>query len=97
MSLNNPVSRRQFLKESGGLLIGFSLADAGMIPTLLAAPVDGVVQTPSPAKLESWLKIGTDGNILVFADKPEIGMGVKTALGKLSPKSWMSPLIASHL
>jgi nicotinate dehydrogenase subunit B len=83
MTLNNSHSRRQFLKESTGLVIGFSLTDFGLVPRLLAMPVAGVVPAPSPAKLESWLRIAEDGTVHVFTDKPDIGMGVLTAFGQI--------------
>ncbi len=77
------VSRREFVKDTGGLLIGFSLADSAIFPRLLAAASPEAVATPSPGRLDAWLKIGKDGIIHVFTGKPEIGMGVETAYAQI--------------
>lgn len=69
------ATRRDFLKETGGLLIGFSLAE-----DLLVA---GTVTAPSPALLNSWLRVGNDGAIQVLTGKVDIGMGVGTALRQI--------------
>ncbi|SPE27400.1 Putative oxidoreductase, beta subunit (fragment) [Candidatus Sulfopaludibacter sp. SbA6] len=71
------TSRRAFFKASGGLLIGFSLSDSGILPRLVAA--DTVV-TPAPGRLDAWMRIGKDESIRVFTGKVDIGMGVQTAL-----------------
>ncbi len=71
------TSRRQFFKAGGGLLVGFSLSDSGTLPQLLAA--DTAV-TPTPGRLDAWLRIGKDESIRVFTGKVDIGMGVQTGL-----------------
>ena len=71
------TSRRDFFKVGGGLVIGFSLADSGVSPRLMAADTS---VTPSPARLDAWLRIGKDESVQVFTGKVDIGMGVQTAL-----------------
>lgn len=83
MAPANPLSRRQFFKQTGGLLIGFSLADLSVLPRLLDAASTEAVSTPSPGKLDSWLRIEKDGIVRVFTGKVDIGMGVETALGQI--------------
>src|ERR1700691_2971257 len=74
------VSRREFVKDAGGLLIGFSILDPAILPRLLAAsPVDSGA-TPAPARLDAWMRVEKDGTIRVFTGKAEIGMGVETGL-----------------
>jgi nicotinate dehydrogenase subunit B len=77
MSTRIPASRRDFFKTGGGLLIGFSLSDSGILPRLVAAET---AANPVPGRLDSWLRIGADGSIKVFTGKVDIGMGVQTAL-----------------
>src|ERR1700683_967361 len=72
------LTRREFAKEAGGLLIGFRLLDSGIVPRLLAAVPAESAETPSPARLDAWLRIEKDGTIRVFTGKSELGMGVKT-------------------
>ena len=76
MSSRISTSRRGFLK-TGGLLIGFSLSDSGVLPRLAAADT---AENPTPGHLDSWLRIGQDESIRVFTGKVDIGMGVGTGL-----------------
>jgi len=69
------ISRRNFLKVSalsgGGMLLSFSLLEQAVE----AMPFEDVAFTPN-----GYIKIGTDGNIILLAPNPEIGQGVKTSL-----------------
>ena len=40
------LSRREFVRDAGGLLIGFSLADATILPRVLAASPEDALKTP---------------------------------------------------
>jgi nicotinate dehydrogenase subunit B len=77
------VSRREFVKDAGGLLIGFSLADSAVLPRVLAAAATETITAPSPSRLDSWLRIDKEGIVHVFTGKPEIGMGVSTAYAQI--------------
>jgi nicotinate dehydrogenase subunit B len=83
MAPKTTLSRREFVKDTGGLLIGFSLADSAIVPRLLAAASPESVATPSPDRLDAWLRIGRDGMVHVFTGKPEIGMGVETGYAQI--------------
>src|SRR5712692_9458864 len=83
MAPKTVLTRREFVKDAGGLVIGFSLVDSSIVPRLLAAsPAESVV-TPSPSRLDAWMRVGTDGMIHVFTGKPEIGMGVQTGFTQI--------------
>jgi len=78
------LSRRQFVKVAGGLVIGFSLADSAVLPHLMAAASPAELSTtPSPDRLDAWLRIEKDDSIHVFTGKAEIGMGVGTAFSQI--------------
>jgi len=77
------VSRREFVRDAGGLVIGFSMLDAGLAPQLFAQSPVATTVPPSPKKLESWLHVLPDGGVQVFTGKLEIGMGVDTALTQI--------------
>ena len=68
-------SRRAFFKT--GLLIGFSLTDAAILPRLVAADT---APNPDPNHLDAWLRIDPDETVHVFTGKVDIGMGVQTGL-----------------
>ena len=77
------VTRRKFVKDAGGLLIGFSLVDSAILPRMFAASPRGCPRSPSPSRLDSWLRIDKEGLVHVFTGKAEIGMGVRTALAQI--------------
>jgi nicotinate dehydrogenase subunit B len=83
MAPKTALSRREFVKDAGGLLIGFSLADSGIVPRLLAAASPESFATPSPSRLDAWLRIGNNGVVHIFTGKPEIGMGVETGYAQI--------------
>src|SRR5580704_1016391 len=86
-----PLTRREFVKDAGGLLIGFSLVDASMLPRLLASPADDTVSVPQPGRLDGWLRVANDETIHVFTGKVEIGMGVQTALTQIVAEELDAP------
>src|SRR5712664_3381107 len=77
------LSRRTFVKDAGGLLIGFSLVDSTVVPRLLAQAPGGSVKAPSASRLDAWLRIEQGGSVRVFTGKLEIGMGVDTAFTQI--------------
>lgn len=78
------LSRRQFLKAGGAVVVSFAMPSAFVGSNLDgagAAPgLDGV---PDPARLDSWLAIAQDGSVTVFTGKLELGMGVSTAFAQI--------------
>jgi len=86
------VSRREFVKDAGGLLIGFSLADSAVLPRVLAAAPPDTIAAPSPSRLDSWLRIDNEGIVHVFTGKPEIGMGVGTAFAQIIAEELDEPV-----
>jgi nicotinate dehydrogenase subunit B len=83
MAPKTVLSRREFVRDAGGMLIGFSLADATILPRVLAASPEDTVKVPSSSQLDAWLRIEKDGAIRVFTGKVEIGMGVETGFAQI--------------
>ncbi len=94
MASKTVLSRREFVKDTGGLLIGFSLADSAVLPKVLAA-VDAA-PSPSPDRLDAWLRIDPDGNVRVFTGKMEIGMGVETGFAQIVAEELDVPVSHIH-
>ncbi len=76
------ISRRDFLKETGVLLVSCSLAGVVQMagPQLAAADFSGLVD---PSKIGSWLAIAQDGSVTVFHGKVDNGQGVSTAFRQI--------------
>lgn len=80
------ISRREFLKNGGALVISFSLLGPHDRALAKAASNIDPYDSPDyldPRQLDSWLAIMQDGGIKVFCGKAEIGTGVKTALAQI--------------
>lgn len=73
------INRREFLKISGltgpGLLIGIYIPFKGSDQSEPVPPVD--------FEPNVFLKIGSDGSIIIKAKNPEIGQGVKTSFPQI--------------
>src|SRR6187401_3553996 len=77
---SHEISRRDLLKASGAMIVGFSLlGHSALRPETAAAQFDAVV---SPDMLDSWLAIDAQGNVTLFTGKVELGTGVQTALAQ---------------
>jgi CO/xanthine dehydrogenase Mo-binding subunit len=72
-----PQSRREFLKQTSALIVGFTALGQAQV---LQGPFPG---SPSLAQLDSWIAIGTDGRITAFSGKEELGQGISTAQQQL--------------
>ncbi|MGB8633379.1 MAG: molybdopterin cofactor-binding domain-containing protein [Xanthobacteraceae bacterium] len=84
------ISRRAALAGAGALVFSFSsagrtVAQEGGAPTPGAPrgpPLPGSLkQTPF---LDSWIRVGADGNVTVLTGKAELGQGIKTALMQIA-------------
>ena len=75
------LSRRQFLKDSGALVIGFNLlSPARTVLAKFATLPSGDID---PQSLDSWLAITPDGNVTFYTSKVELGTGTITALAQI--------------
>src|SRR5437667_128055 len=75
------ASRRDFLKQSGALVVGVAL-----VPSL------GIAQEPARLpgslqnnrRLDAWLAIEPNGRATIFTGKIELGQGIGTALSQIA-------------
>ncbi|HSQ04743.1 MAG TPA: molybdopterin cofactor-binding domain-containing protein [Burkholderiales bacterium] len=77
------LSRRDFLKTGGALIVSFSLG-ARTWPAAPEGAPKSEPQLPGSLKkaplLDSWIRIGADNSVTVITGKAELGQGIKTAL-----------------
>src|SRR5215467_4806591 len=81
MSTVSEITRREFLKCAGALVVAFSLPvelKAQTAPT--AKPSGGPLP---PNQLDSWLMVQKDGSVTVMTGKVELGTGVSTSLRQI--------------
>ena len=72
------ASRRDFLKTSGALIVGFSAC--GLKTLRAQGPLQG---SPAMNQLDSWIAIAADGSITAYSGKEELGQGISTAQAQL--------------
>ena len=84
MNGNARVSRRNFLKSSTALVVGFGatglVARFGVSPA--ASSAQGINGAPSN-QLDSWIAITADGKVTAYTGKCELGHGLHTAQTQL--------------
>ncbi|HSE88576.1 MAG TPA: hypothetical protein VLJ79_20320, partial [Candidatus Binatia bacterium] len=67
------LTRRQFLKSTGALIVSFNLMPrAGKVWAQFATLPSGDID---PTSLDSWLAITPDGLVTFYTSKVEIGTG----------------------
>ncbi len=78
-------SRRDFLKRSGMLIVGFSTCGINVALDPADAQIfQGTTSgAPPPNQVDSWLAIAADGSVTAFTGKQEIGQGIVTAQTQL--------------
>jgi CO/xanthine dehydrogenase Mo-binding subunit len=75
------VSRRQFVKDAGALIVSFHIWGTGS--SVLAQSKALADAEPDVTSLDSWLAIAQDETITVFTSKVDLGTGVLTALSQI--------------
>lgn len=79
VTIDFPITRRDFLKVTGGgLIIFFS---AGVLPAQERAPRRGGQDLPTD--FNAFLKVDADGRVSCFTGKAELGQGVITSLAQM--------------
>jgi CO/xanthine dehydrogenase Mo-binding subunit len=81
--MKKELSRRNFLKVSGALVVSFSAASV-MEPFAAAqGPFDTHASHVNPAKLDSWLAVASDGSVTAYTGKSDLGQGMYTVQTQL--------------
>ena len=76
------VTRRQFLKGTGALIVSFNLFPS--LPSVFAQSNLLPNGELDPAQLDSWLAIAQDGTVTLFTSKVDLGTGIETALAQIA-------------
>src|ERR1700752_1839071 len=76
------LSRRQFLKGTGALIVSFNILPPS--PELFGQSTPGSSGEPDPTQLDSWIAVSQDGTVTIFTSKVELGTGIETALAQIA-------------
>ena len=77
------TSRRDFLKLSGCLTIGFSIGDIspGHFSPLINELPESIKRYPN---INAWLEVLANGNVRIYTGKAELGQGITTAIAQVA-------------
>lgn len=98
-----PISRRDLLKNTGALVVSFSIlgpASPVLAQQLPAPPGSSPYNNPDyldPTNLDSWLAVMQDGSVTAFTGKVDLGTGVETALAQIVADELDVPFARVHM
>ena len=84
---NTIVSRRNFLKTTGSLVVSFPLA--GWLPEAAAQPA---AKTVAADAVDGFIAIDASGAVSIYSGKVDLGTGVRTALAQIAADELDVPL-----
>jgi nicotinate dehydrogenase subunit B len=89
--MNAPIlTRRNFAKGMGGIVLAFSLVPTELLAQAAEARLPGSLN--NNRRLDAWLRIDADGTATVFTGKVELGQGIVTALSQIAAEELDLPL-----
>jgi len=86
------VTRRDFLKSSGALVVSFASAPLLDRAVRAQGPFGTRASHIDPAQLDSWIAVAADGRVTAYTGKCEIGQGIFTAQTQLVAEELCVPL-----
>ena len=89
--MTSSLSRRDFLKSSGALVVSFGAAS--LLPSAVAQGPFGVHMSEiDPSQLDSWIAVAGDGLVTAYTGKCDLGQGMLTAQSQLIAEELRLPL-----
>ncbi len=85
------MTRRDFLRGGGALVVSFAAGNGVRRPLGQGAPAGARAQT-DPGQLDSWLAIASDGGVTAYTGKCELGQGMFTAQLQLIAEELSVPI-----
>jgi nicotinate dehydrogenase subunit B len=86
------VSRRDFLKTSGALVVSFSAASLARPFAFVQGPFDTHPSHIDPKRLDSWIAVSADGTVTAYTGKCDFGQGMFTVQTQLVAEELCVPL-----
>src|SRR5688500_16706125 len=85
---NTTLSRREFLKTSGALVVTFTLAH----PLAHAAALPAPGKSLSTGAIDGFVAIDGTGQVTIYSGKVDLGTGVWTALSQIAAEELCVPM-----
>jgi nicotinate dehydrogenase subunit B len=81
--MKREISRRDFVKGSGALVVSFTAASFFEPFAVAQGPFDTHRSHVDPEKLDSWLAVASEGTVTAYTGKCDFGQGMFTAQTQL--------------
>src|SRR6185437_3503843 len=81
--MKKELSRRDFLRASGVLVVSFSASSVIEPFAMAQGPFDTHPSHVNPDKLDSWLAVASDGTVTAYTGKCDLGQGMYTVQTQL--------------
>src|SRR5215213_6518110 len=91
------LSRRDFLKTSGALVVTFSIALPLSRSAAFAAAAPAAGKTVAADQVDGFIAIDESGRVTVYSGKVDLGTGVHTALTQIAAEELCVPLDRVHV
>jgi CO/xanthine dehydrogenase Mo-binding subunit len=94
------ISRRELLRQSGALVVSFSILDPlSKVFGQATAHIDpyGNPDYLDPRQLDSWVAVREDGTVIVATGKVDLGTGIETALAQIAADELDVPFDRIHM
>ena len=89
--MKGEISRRDFVKTSGALVVCFGTATLLHPLEMAQGPFDTHPSHIDPGNLDSWLAVATDGTVTAYTGKCDFGQGMFTVQTQLvAEELWVS-------
>jgi CO/xanthine dehydrogenase Mo-binding subunit len=86
------LSRRDFLKTSGALVVSFSATSLAGPLAFMQGPFDTHPSHIDPRKLDSWIAVSADGSVTAYTGKCDFGQGMFTVQTQLVAEELCVPI-----
>jgi nicotinate dehydrogenase subunit B len=90
-------TRRDVLKGTGALIVGFGAAQMAAPLVVAQGPFDTRISHVDPRQLDAWLAIAADGTVTAYTGKCELGQGILTAQAQLVAEELSVPVARVHI
>jgi len=90
--MTREISRRDFVKTSGALVVCFGAASLTGPLARAQGPFDTHLSHIDPQKLDSWLAVASDGTVTAYTGKCDFGQGMYTAQTQLVAEELCVPI-----
>ena len=89
--MNPAITRREFLKSGGALVVGLSLRKPSLAQLVPAAD-QSLGKTLSPSEVDGFFSVHADGTVTLYCGKVDLGTGLRIAIPQMAAEELGVPI-----